>query len=307
MSAPRPPPQNEKPRPQQLDGVAVQRQLRRLAAADAPPWLHADIAVRMAERLPIIKLQPRRVLQWSAFLGASTDVLAAAYPAAEQILVEPTVALRERSGVASKRGWLDALMRRPPVLVSGPESLRGAQVDLVWANMALHASPELPQTLALWQAALAVDGFVMFSCLGPDSFVELRTLYRKLGWGRPSPDWWDMHDIGDLLIEAGFADPVMDQERISLTWAEPEALLKDMRALGGNLAPTRQAGLRGRAWQRELLQELETLRGADGRLRLGLEIVYGHAFKAAPKVRLSAETQVSLQDMRAMLRQERGG
>ena len=303
MADPTPPPKNESPRPQQLDAAAVQRQLRRLAVSGTPPWLHADIAARMAERLPLIKLKPRRLLQWSAFLGGSEAVLAAAYPNAEQVLIEPTPALRERSLAANRRGWLDALRRRPPVVVA--ESAQGTQVDLVWANMALHASPTLPETLAQWQAALAVDGFVMFSCLGPDSFIELRALYKKHGWGRPSPDWWDMHDLGDLLIEAGFADPVMDQEGISLTWSEPEALLKDLRELGGNLAPTRFAGLRGRVWRRELLQALDGLRGADGRIRLSLEIVYGHAFKAAPKIRMSGEAQVSLDEMRAMLKQER--
>ena len=112
-----------------------------------------------------------------------------------------------------------------------------------------------------------------------------------------------MHDIGDLVVGTGFADPVMDQERISLTWGEPEALLKDLRALGGNVAPDRFAGLRGRGWRRELLAALEGLRGADGRLRLTLEMVYGHAFKAAPKLKMQPETHVSLDQMREMVRQ----
>ena len=309
MLAPPPPPTNQKrgtqPRTQHLDGPAVARQLRRLAAAERAPWLHAEIASRMAERLPIIKLQPQRVLQWSAFLGASDDALAAVYPQAEQALVEATPALRARSSDAHPRGWLDTVLRRAPVQVLAPDTLQGTQVDLVWANMALHTSLDMPQTLARWQAALAVDGFVMFSCLGPDSFVELRRVYSQRGWGRPATDWWDMHDIGDLLIEAGFADPVMDQERISLTWTQPEALLNDLRALGGNAAPDRFASLRGRAWRQSLLLALEDLRGTDGLLRLSFEIVYGHAFKPLPKARLSAETQVSLDDMRAMVQRPR--
>jgi len=259
----------------------------------------------MAERLAIIKLQPRRVLQWSAFLGASAAPLAAAYPEAEQILVEANPALRERSLAAGKRSWLQTALRRMPAIrVQSPVEPVAEPVQLVWANMALHASAEPPKTLARWHAALAVDGFVMFSCLGPDSFVELRPLYAQLGWGRPAPEWWDMHDIGDLLVEAGFADPVMDQERISLTWGEPEALLRDLRALGGNLAPERFAGLRGRAWRQALLAGLEGLRGADGRLRLSLEVVYGHAFKPTPKLRLQPETHVSLDQMREMVRKK---
>jgi malonyl-CoA O-methyltransferase len=75
--------------------------------------------------------------------------------------------------------------------------------------------------------------------------------------------------------------------------------------LGGNAAPDRFAGLRGRAWRQSLLAALEDLRGADGLLRLSLEIVYGHAFKPVPKARLAAETQVSLDDLRAMARRPR--
>ena len=281
------------------------RQARRLAAAPEAPWLHADVAKRMAERLSIIKLQPERWLQWYAFLGASGAALAEVYKGAEQTWVEPTPALLERSRQAGKRGWLQRITGASKISVSSPGEVVEGQAHLVWANMGLHASVDIPATLAQWHAALAVDGFLMFSCYGPDSFVELRPLFARLGWGRPGPDWWDMHDLGDLLVGAGFADPVMDQERISLTWGDAETLLKDLRALGGNVAPDRFAGLRGRAWKQSLLIALESLRGPDGRLRLSLEIVYGHAFKPVPKLRLQPETHVSLDQMRDMVRQGR--
>lgn len=173
--------------------------------------------------------------------------------------------------------------------------------------MALHAVADLPALLAGWQASLAVGGFVMFSCLGPDSFVELRPLYARRGWGRPAPDWWDMHDIGDLVLKAGLADPVMDQQRLTLTWASPESLLADLRALGGNAAPDRFAGLRGRAWRAALLAELDGLRDREGRLALTLELVFGHAFKAAPRLAVAAETHVPVDAMRKALRAGRTG
>lgn len=178
---------------------------------------------------------------------------------------------------------------------------------MLWSNMALHAAVDLPETLQRWQASLAVGGFVMFSCLGPDSFVELRPLFARAGWGRTAPDWWDMHDIGDLVLKAGLADPVMDQERVRLTWGDPESLLTDLRALGGNVAPARFAGLRGRGWRRQVLAELEGLRDDQGRLTLTLELVFGHAFKAAPRLAVAAETHVPVDALRASLRQHRSG
>jgi malonyl-CoA O-methyltransferase len=292
----------QRPARQQIDARALTHQLRRLARQAQPPWLHAEISRRMAERLPVIKLQPARVLQWSAFLGASGEDLRKAYPQAAQLLVEPVAALRERSLAQYKKAWWQVLRGAPEPSVSLPHEAGEGVAELLWANMYLHLSPDPEALLALWHRALAVDGFVMFSCLGPDSLRELRPLYEALGWGLPGPEWIDMHDVGDMLVGAGFADPVMDQERITLTWAEPQRLLDDLRALGGNISPGRHPGSRGRVWRGRLLAALEGLRGVDGRLSLSLELVYGHAFKPVPRLKMAAETRVSLDQMRSMVR-----
>jgi malonyl-CoA O-methyltransferase len=257
----------------------------------------------MAERLTYIKLQPRRVLDASPTLGASAELLRRAYPNAEMLWHEADPELAVRAAQARQRNWWQKLRGassgRVEALPAQPE------VDLLWSNMALHACADLPRLLSQWQASVAVGGFVMFSCLGPDSLIELRSLYARNGWGRPAPDWWDMHDIGDLVLKAGFADPVMDQQRLRLTWGSPESLLAELRSLGGNLAPTRFAGLRGRGWKAGLQAGLETLRDSEGRLALTLELVFGHAFKAAPRLTVAAETHVSIEAMRASLRKGR--
>lgn len=289
-------------RAQALDPQAVRRHRRRLGGAEASPWLHEEVARRMAERLSYIKMQPQRILQWSPFLGGGSAELAQAYPQAQQVLVESEPELQARSTALHKKPWWQAWKSAAAAKVLSPQELAGQQFQLLWANMDLHSHSDLPQILSLWNASLDVDGFVMFSCLGPDSFVELRRIFETRAWGRAGPEWWDMHDIGDLLVQAGFGDPVMDQERIQLTWADPKSLLKDLRALGGNIAPARFAGCRGKTWHQELLQALESLRAADGRLKLSVEIVYGHAFKPPPRLRVSAETSVTLDQMRAMLR-----
>jgi len=179
-------------------------------------------------------------------------------------------------------------------------------VQMLWANMALHMAADPQALIAQWHRALAVDGFLMFSCLGPDTLRELRGLYRALGWPPPGHEFTDMHDWGDMLVHAGFAEPVMDMERITLTWETPARLLAELRELGANLHPARFAGLRGRGWRARLERELDAaLRTADGRLALTFEIVYGHALKPAPRLRVSDQSAISLQDMRALLQTER--
>jgi len=183
----------------------------------------------------------------------------------------------------------------------------GAPAQLVWANMMLHAVQDPPVLMARWQRALAVDGFLMFSSFGPDTLRELRDLYARLGWPAPTPAFVDMHDLGDMLVHAGFADPVMDQETLTLSWASPQALLAELHALGGNIAPGRMAGLRTPRWRQRLERELQALAGPDGRPALRFEIAYGHAFKALPRALPDAPTTVSLEEMRSLVRSGRRG
>jgi malonyl-CoA O-methyltransferase len=167
--------------------------------------------------------------------------------------------------------------------------------------MMLHACTDMADTFAQWRRALVVDGFVMFSTLGPATLSELRVVYAELAMGEPYAPFADMHDIGDLLVHAGFADPVMDQEMLTLTWSSPEAALQELRTLGGNVHPKRWAGLRTPRWREQLLQSLEQRLDADGRLAMSFELVYGHAFRPPTRTRVAATSTVSLADMRASL------
>jgi malonyl-CoA O-methyltransferase len=162
--------------------------------------------------------------------------------------------------------------------------------------------------LKIWHKLLDTDGFLMFSCLGPDTLRELRDLYARQGWPEPAHEFTDMHDWGDMLVEAGFAEPVMDMERITLTFETPNRLLAELRELGRNLHIQRFAGLRGRRWHVQLTQLLMGLARPEegGRLALSFEIVYGHALKPRPRAKLSAQTEIGLDQMRQMLRNGAG-
>lgn len=286
-----------------IDAAAVARQLARWSAAPQAPWLHGEVARRMAERLPVIRSQPEAIVDWWAHAGGSQALLRETYPKARQVLVEPTAALVARSEAAvaapwwSARRWTGAL---PAVFAE--TAVPAAAGGLVWANMVLQAVVDPPQVLARWRRALAVDGFLMFSTLGPDTLLELRELYRELGFGPAAAALVDMHDIGDMLVHAGFADPVMDQEQLTLTWATPEALLAELRQLGGNADPARLPGLRTPRWRERLLRALRERAGPDGRIAMRFEVVYGHAFNPPPRLALAAQTSVSLDEMRAMVR-----
>jgi len=288
-------------------------QARRLARLPGASWLNEEVARRLSSKLEMILIQPRQWLDWGAFLGGGASAVRARYPDARRWVVEPVPELLERSreqhrAQATKAWW--APWRRETVPVVLADAIDEAPpwaddgIQMLWANMALHAHPDLPQLLRQWHRILAVDGFLMCSGLGPDTARELRELYRGLGWPLPTIDFIDMHDLGDALVEAGFADPVMDMERITLTWATAEDMLAEWRTWGGNVAHGRMAGWRTPRWRARLLESLTRgLQRPDGRLGLTVELVYGHAFRPAPRPQLAAETRVSLNDMKAMIRQ----
>jgi malonyl-CoA O-methyltransferase len=169
----------------------------------------------------------------------------------------------------------------------GPNS-----VDLVWSNLALHWHPQPDRVFAEWRRVLKVEGLLMFSNFGPDSLRELRAAFAEVDEHPRVLPFVDMHDFGDQLVEAGFSTPVMDMEVITVTYDTAPALLADVRALGGNPLATRQRGLMGRSGGQRLQAALERGRRADGKLALTFEVIYGHAFRPAPRVTAAGEAIV---------------
>lgn len=288
-----------------LDANAASRWLQ-LPRAQSP-WLHEEVASRMAQRLQCFREPPASWLHWEPVSGglqahrllrerlpqAVCHVAAAQLPQVLDATREPAT-----------RSWNPLQWRRDqrPGLLA-PD----AQVTMLWANMALHHEPQPLPLLQRWHSQIQTNGFLMFSCLGPDTLRELRTVYARAGWPDPAHAFTDMHDWGDMLVHSGFAEPVMDMEHITLSYSSAQALLQELRELGRNLHAARFAALRGRGWQAQLIRALEAglPRDENGRLLLTFEIIYGHAFKPVPRVPVGSRQSVSVDDMRTMLRNGR--
>ena len=266
------------------------------------PWLNEEVGRRMEDRLQWIRLQPKTWVDWAPVSGglAAHRLLQTRYPKATCHVIEPTAARAQIARLALQGPWWQRWFQPSRLSFSAPAP---ARADMVWANMALHTCADPNALLRNWHQLLAVDGFLMFSCLGPDTLRELAEVYQQQGWPPPSHAFTDMHDWGDMLVQAGFAEPVMDMERITLTYADAESLLRECRMLGRNLHQERFPGLRGKSWLTQLKTALLTLARVDqhGRLTLTVEVIYGHALKPLPRLKVQSESSVSLQDMRAIL------
>lgn len=297
-------------RPPSLDPIAARRWAAMVLgpkpykpSSVTSPWLHEEVARRMEERLAFIRLQPKTWVCWNP-LRAGLNVLALLqrrYPqAVGHLSADRKDEMAWLQANAAAPWWKPSTWFQSKLKTA---ALKPYSMDMVWANMLLHQAADPQALLAEWHRVLAVDGFLMFSCLGPDTLQELRTVYARTGWPMPSHEFTDMHDWGDMLVHAGFAEPVMDMEKITLTYVNSEKLLEDLRMLGRNFHVSRLAGLRGRDWLKQLHKVLLQIVQIDpeGRMALTFEVVYGHALKPQARVKITSQSEIDLDDMRQML------
>ncbi len=289
------PPPFSAPDPREVDVRAVRRAFSRAAATyDSAAALQREVAARMAQRLDYVKIAPAVVLDGGCGTGEATAELAARYPAARiaalDLALPMVVAARERARAG--RSLLRRLLPAGraggavPWCVCGDLNalpLRGVAFDLVWSNLALQWINDVPRVFAEWRRVLKVGGLLTFTTLGPDTLREVRQAFLRVDGHTHTNRFVDMHDLGDMLVGAGFADPVMDMETITMTYPDPPALLHELKHLGAtNATRGRPHGLMGRArWQR-MLGALERLR-RDGAIPATFEVVYGHAWKGEPR------------------------
>jgi len=285
--------------PFRLDPARVRRAFERAASTfDSAAVLHHEVGRRMAERLALVRLQPVAILDAGCGTGDGTAELRTRFAAASIVGLDiawaMVVAAQRRlssSATAERsilRRWLGAgADARGPAAFVCADACRlpfaSGGFDLVWSNLALQWIDEPRRAFAEFHRALRAGGLFMFTTLGPDTLTELRAAFARLDAAIHVHRFIDMHDVGDMLLHAGFAEPVMDMEKITLTYADASGLVRDLRSTGArNAAAGRPRGLMGRArWQR-VLAGLEGFR-RDGRLPATFEVVYGHAWKGEPR------------------------
>jgi malonyl-CoA O-methyltransferase len=274
-------------------------------------FLYDEVADRMMDRLGLINIKPNWVLDAGAGVGRQLGLLTKQYPDAHYLVVdlEPTllmhgvakgylqsVVTKSRSAFSKYgQGILSRLLPRKAVPVAHTAfaisanndnlPLTQQSIDLVWSNMSLHWASDIAAWIREWQRVLRPQGVLMFSLLGGDTLKEVKAAFAALGYVPPLLKFQDLHDVGDVLVNHGFADPVMDVERLVLEYRDPSRLLQDLRAAGGRF--TTLSGIWygknmiDRLWQQLLLQQREQVPeglSTDNVVRITIEVVYGHAW-----------------------------
>ncbi|MGH8686775.1 MAG: methyltransferase domain-containing protein [Burkholderiales bacterium] len=257
----------------EIDARAARRRFDRAAAGySRAARLEAEVGARMLERLDYVRLDPARILDAGSGPAPQAAGLARRYPRAQLVALDYSLPMLERA--RSARGWLVRLRGKEPLALCASFErlpLAPGSIGLAWSNMALHWAADPQAALTELQRVLEVGGLFMFSTVGPDTLMELRAAAGEARVHR----FADMHDVGDALVAAGFSAPVMDMEKITLTYPSDAGVLADLRASGQTLARRDRArGLAGRRFRAALERA-----GASA----SIEVVYGHAWKGEPR------------------------
>jgi malonyl-CoA O-methyltransferase len=271
----------------EIDKREVRRAFSKAAATyDAAAVLQREVCIRMLEKLDIIKLQPSRLVDIGSGTGWGTRQLGERYPQADIVALDIAIGMLQAARGMS--GWWQKLFSasHQRFVCADAEALPLAaqSVSMAWSNLAVQWCNDLPATFVELHRVIRTDGLLMFSTFGPDTLKELRIAFEGVDGYNHVNRFADMHDIGDMLVAAGFADPVMEMEKITLTYGDVKAVMQDLRSIGAhNATAGRAPGMLGRAKWARIVQNYETLR-RDGKLPATFEIIYGHAWKSVPKV-----------------------
>ncbi|MBN3003999.1 malonyl-ACP O-methyltransferase BioC [Chromobacterium alkanivorans] len=272
------------------DKARVRASFEKAAASyDSAAVLQREVSDRMSERLDYIKFQPQVVLDAGAGTGYGSAQLRARYPDARVVELDLAQAMLQASRAKQQSG--DGLLKKlfrpsqPWQVVADVERLplADASVNMIWSSLTIQWVNVPDSVFAEFRRVLKPEGMLMFSTLGPDTLHELRGAFAGVDRATHVNQFIDMHDLGDALMRAGFAEPVMDMEKIVLTYGRAREVMADLKAIGAHNATSgRGRGLMGKhAWQR-VEAAYEALR-RDGKLPATYEVVYGHAWKGGDK------------------------
>jgi len=280
-------------RPLLLDRAAIRRSANRASTRyDESAVLAAHLRDELARRLEWISFVPGAVLDLGCGTGHGAAVLAARWPSARVIALDASPAMLAQ---AAQRNDSDRIERLCAEAEAIP--LPDASIDLVYSNLMLPWCEDIDTVFAEIARILAPQGLFTFTTLGPDTLVELRSAWRAAGGGDALHPFTDMHNLGDGLVRAGLAEPVLDVSRYTLTYTDVTAVLRDLKATGSqNAAVKRARGLTGRGRLRALEAAYEGFREA-GVLPASYEVVFGQAWGAVSRPGRDGEFAVPVSEI----------
>lgn len=266
----------------QLDRAAIRQSFNR-AAPDYDHYavLQREVESRLLERIEFQRHKPDVILDLGCGTGSASRTLAGQNPQANVIALDWASAMLSRAAAEDKVETDLSSGLQPVCADMHALPLAARSVDLIFSSLALQWSYDLPAIFREFRRIMKADAMLVFTCFGPDTLFELKQSWRAVDDLPHVNDYPDMHDIGDELLAAGFREPVMDAERLTLEYPDVMSLMRELKGIGAhNVASQRQHSLTGKSRLKAMMQAYEQFRRGD-RYPASYEVIYGTAFAPA--------------------------
>ena len=280
--------------PQYINKQKIRRAFDRAADSyDDAAVLQQEVCRRLLQKLDYIKLSPQLILDAGVGTGEAVAPLLKRYKKSRVIALD----LSERMLAKALRHG--SLLRKPERVCADVEQLpfRENSFELIFSSLTLQWCNDLPATMQDFLRVLKPGGLLVFTSFGPDTLKELRTCWSQIDDAVHVNQFTDMHDVGDGLLQVGFADPVMEAETITVSYESIDKLMADLRAIGANAkAEGGRTGLTAPSVLPKLRQAYDVYR-IENRLPASYEMVYGHAWKPAASQPEKHELRVNITEL----------
>jgi len=289
--------------PFRIDAARVRRSFGRAARDyDASAVLQARVREQLLERLDLVRLEPVVVVDLGAGTGRASRALKDRYRTGEVVAVDLSEGML---GEAARRQRLLRRFRRV-CADAAALPLQDGSVDLLFSNLMLQWCNDPDAVFRECRRVLRPGGLLTFTTFGPDTLVELRRAWSAADGHTHVNRFIDMHDLGDALVRAGLAEPVLDVERFTLTYETAHQLMRDLKAIGAhNSNAGRPRGLTGRSAFARMTDAYEAFR-REGRLPATYEVVYGQAWRPSQASATSSPGQEVVVPLHRIGRPRRG-
>lgn len=265
----------------EIDRYAMRSAFEKAAASyDAAAVLQQEVANRLVDRMEFMAMKPVSILDAGSGTGFVSQLLTERFPKAKITALD--LAFNMLKQAKSKRSFKQRWNKKFNYVNAEVENLpfADASVELIISGLTLQWCQDLPKVFKEFRRVLAPGGLLLFSSFGPDTLRELRQSWAEVDDLAHVNAFVDMHEVGDALMQSGFADPVMDMEMLTVTYSDVKTVMRDLKQIGAhNVMQGRSHNVTGKNKLQQMIQAYEQFR-VDGLVPVSHEIVYGHAWVA---------------------------
>ena len=235
-------------------------------------FLQNEIANRLAEKLKVISIKPQTIIDLGSGTGFLSEKTAKIFPNSILVCVD-----------FAQQSLLENSQNLKVCANAYELPFASNSVDFIVSNLMMQWCPDLTTLFNECFRVLKPQGLFLFTTFGPDTLKELKRSWSVVDSSAHVNNFIDMHDIGDQMLQSGFQSPIMEMEKLTLTYEKVVDLMQDLKAIGAQNVANRSKALTGKTKFKKMIEMYESYR-SDGKLPATYEVIYGHAWKNEKKL-----------------------